>query len=72
MARPQKERCGLKKCDNALGPGAAEVGYEIDGRDLKVRVCSEHAWMLMTAPPGTFRITPDLELKPIPKKLFFT
>ena len=63
---PKKDFCGLKGCGKVLGPGAAEVGYDVDGKTEKVRVCSEHAWMIMTAPRGTWRITPNKELKPIP------
>ena len=61
-----KERCGLKKCDNFMGPGSAAVGFETEGRVEEVRVCPQHAWQIMCAPRGTFRITPDRQLKPIP------
>lgn len=62
------ERCGLKGCIEHLGPGSAAVGYEIDGKVMEVRVCPKHAWTIMTAERGTFRITEDRELKPIPAR----
>jgi hypothetical protein len=68
MAKIKKQLCGLKGCGKVLGPGAAEVGYEQDGKTKKVRVCSEHAWMIMTAPRGTWRINEKCELVPIPAK----
>lgn len=67
MVKPQT-RCGLKGCDNHLGPGAADVGYEHDGKTKNVRCCSACTWKIMTAPRGTFVITKDKELKPIPAK----
>jgi len=67
------EKCGLKKCNNLLGPGAAAIGFEINGKVQEVRVCSNHAWTIMAAPRGTFNITEDRELVKIPAKpLFFT
>jgi len=63
-----KDLCGLKGCENEVGPGGADVTYLIKGEPEKVRVCSQHAWMLMTAPRGTWYITVDKELKPIPAK----
>lgn len=57
------ERCGIKGCSNLLGPGAAVVGYENEGKIIEVRVCPRHAWEIMTAPRGTFRITPDRRLE---------
>jgi hypothetical protein len=63
--RPQ-QYCGLKKCSNLLGPGAADVGFENEGRTDNVRVCSDHAYILMIAPRGSYIITPDRELKPVP------
>lgn len=65
---PKREKCGLKTCNNDLGPGAAAVGYEIEGKRYEVRVCSRHAWDIMVAPRGTWRITPDLRLEAIPAK----
>lgn len=67
-----KEKCGLKGCGNLLGPGSAAVGYENDGQTSEVRVCPKHAWQIMCAPRGTFRITEDRELKPIPAKRIIT
>lgn len=64
--------CGLKGCDKPIGPGAADVGYETEGVLKNVRVCAEHAWTLMNANPGTYRITPDLRLEAIPGRMFFT
>lgn len=66
-----KEKCGLKGCEKPLGPGAAAVGYENEGRVSEVRVCSEHAWTIMMAPRGSYRITEDRELKAIPAKRIF-
>lgn len=63
----KKEPCGLTDCGNTLGPGAAEVGYMTEGGEIsKLRVCHQHAWMLMTAPPGSYRVTGKLKLEPIP------
>jgi len=61
-----KERCGFKNCSNLMGPGSAEVGFDNEGRLDKVRVCPKHAWLIMTAPRGSYRITPDKKLVPIP------
>ena len=60
-----KEKCGLKGCYNFLGPGSSEIGFENDGKISKVKACSHHTWILMTAPRGSFIITPVRELKPI-------
>jgi hypothetical protein len=67
MVRPQMY-CGLKDCFEALGPGAADVGFENDGKTSNVRVCANHAYQLMMAPRGSYVITPDLKLRPIPTK----
>lgn len=61
-----KEKCGLKRCFNNLGPGAAAVGFDNEGQLDEVRVCAAHAYQIMCAPRGTFFITPDRELKNIP------
>lgn len=66
MAKPKK--CGLKNCDNVLGPGASKVGFDNQGRNDEVKVCEKHTWMIMTAPRGTWHITPDRELKGIGAK----
>lgn len=67
----KKKQCGLKNCGNILGPGAAAVGFmnpeKKSGKD-EVRVCSHHAWTIMTLPRGTFVITPKKELKLLPAK----
>lgn len=63
-----KERCGLKGCNELMGPGSAAVGFDNEGKLAEVRVCPKHAWQIMCAPRGTFRITPDRELKLIPAK----
>lgn len=63
-----KEKCGLKGCGNLMGPGSAEVGFENDGKVDKVRICPKHAWTLMVAPRGSYRITPDRKLEAIPAK----
>jgi len=60
------EKCGIKDCKTFLGPGAAEVGFENNGKTDRVRVCSNHAWQIMVAARGTWRITPDKRLVPIP------
>lgn len=62
------QRCGLKGCIEHLGPGSAAVGFENDGKVDEVRVCPSHAWTIMMSPRGSFVITPDRELKPIPAK----
>lgn len=69
--RYPKELCGLKGCPKPLGPGAAKVGFDNEGRSDEVKVCSEHAWLIMTAPRGTWRITPDRKLEPIPQTQHF-
>lgn len=61
-------RCGLKACTEHLGPGSAEVGFENEGKLDRVRVCPKHAWEIMIAERGTFRITPDRKLERIPAK----
>lgn len=65
-----KRMCQLKDCLNVLGPGAAEVGYEIDGKLYELKLCAEHTGYIMTAPRGTWVITKDRELKPIPARFF--
>jgi hypothetical protein len=67
-----KEICGLQFCDNPLGPGSAQVGFENDGEIDHVRVCPKHAWLVMTAPRGTFVITKDRELKRLPVPTIIT
>lgn len=62
-----KEKCGLTGCGELMGPGSAEVGYMTEADKLgKIRVCPKHAWLLMTSQPGSYRITPNLKLEPIP------
>lgn len=62
------ERCGLKNCNKPMGPGAAAVGFDNEGKIDEVRVCPDHAWLIMTSPRGTFRIEPDRTLKEIPAR----
>lgn len=62
------EQCGLINCKKPMGPGSAAVGFENEGRIDEVRVCPQHAWLLMTAPRGTYFISPEKELKLIPAK----
>jgi len=67
--RPRRDICGLKSCQNALGPGAADVGYTAsDDKTKNVRVCAEHAWKIMTAPRGMLRITDAPDIERIPAK----
>ena len=63
-----KEKCGLINCGNLMGPGSAEVGFEGEAGLDQVRVCPEHAWKIMVAPRGTYRITPQKKLVAIPAK----
>lgn len=63
-----KEKCGLKGCDNILGPGSASVGYESSRGLAEIRVCPQDAWKIMIAPRGTYRITDDCKLERIPAK----
>lgn len=60
-----KTMCGLKKCGNSLQNGAA-VGFRIEGKLFEVKVCFEHMMQIQTAPRGSYSITADHELKPIP------
>jgi len=63
------EICGLKNCNKQMGPGAAEVGFtDSNNRLQKVRVCPKHAWLLMTAPRGTYVITDEKVIQPIAAK----
>lgn len=64
------KRCELKGCRNALGPGAAKIGFEIDGVTYEIKGCEFHTQLVTTAPPGTWQITKDRELKPIPARYF--
>lgn len=63
---PRGEICNIKNCMEAIGPGSAEITFEIEGKDHKLRACPTHTGILMTAPRGTFRITPDHDLERIP------
>jgi hypothetical protein len=63
---PRGEICHIKKCPESIGPGSAEIGYEIEGKMYVLRACPYHTGMIMTAPRGTWRITPDCDLEPIP------
>lgn len=67
-----RKTCELKKCDNMLGPGAAKVGFDDRGTNREIKVCSDHAFTIMSAPRGTFVITPDRELKSIPGRRIIT
>ena len=60
-----KERCGLKNSNDLMGPGSAAVGFDKVGRVDEVRVCPKHAWLIMTAPRGSYPITPVKKLEPI-------
>lgn len=65
-----KEVCELKDCSNVLGPGAAAVGFVIDGDTYQIKTCGFHTGLITTAPRGTWEITKDRELKPIPARFF--
>ena len=68
MAAPKK--CEVKDCKEFLGPGAAEIGYEIDGRVYQLKACARHTQLITTAPRGTWQLTKDRELKPMPASFF--
>lgn len=59
------EICHIKGCPNPLGPGSVEVGFEIEGRDHKLRACPFHSKLIVSYPPGSWRITPDNQLEPV-------
>lgn len=69
MARLAKQ-CQIKTCENFLGPGAATIGYEIDGKLYEIKACRHHVQLIQIAPRGTWELTKDRELKPIPAKPF--
>lgn len=61
------EQCGLKGCDDAMGPGSSAIGYMGENDKLdEVRVCAKHTWTIMMAPRGSYSIMPDRSLKAIP------
>jgi hypothetical protein len=62
------ETCELKKCENLLGPGSSKIGYNTGTRIDEVKVCPEHTSQIMFAPRGTWIISPDKELRPVPAK----
>jgi len=64
------KRCEFKGCTQVLGPGAAKIGYEIDGKTFELKACAFHTGLVQTAGPGTWKITADRELKPIPAQFF--
>ena len=66
MAAKRVKYCGLAGCRNALGPGAARVGFERLKKTTEVDVCSYHAGLITAAPKGTWTITDNFELKAIP------
>lgn len=73
MAKSKRDICGLKSCQNPLGPGAANVGYiGSDDKTRNIRVCAKCTWKIMTTPRGLLRINdaPDIEL--IPAKRIIT
>jgi len=65
LAKPKK--CGFKNCNEDIGVGAARVGFDNQGKNDEVIACAGCAWTIMTAPRGTYRITPDRRLEAIPQ-----
>lgn len=58
--------CEFKKCTRPLGPGAAKIGYLIRGKVQSLKACAFHTTFIMSAPRGTYIITEDRDIKPIP------
>ena len=66
-----RKACQIKLCSNSL-EGGADVGVMLEAGLKNIKVCARHAYILMTAPRGTYTITEKLELKPIPAKKIIT
>lgn len=68
MAAKPEKFCGLAGCRIKLGPGAMRVTFTRLGKDTAVDVCAFHGDLITRAPRGTWHITENFELKPIPAK----
>lgn len=66
-----RKKCQFKKCENLLGPGGANIGYKIDNKVRALKACAECTQKVLYSPRGTWEITADRELKPIPAKPMF-
>lgn len=67
------QECGFKGCTNLVGPDGAKIGYKIKEKVRELEACGYHTHLVRVSPRGTWEITEDQELKPIPAKpLFFT
>lgn len=64
-------KCQIKDCNNSADVGA-DLGFELEGRIVEIRICMEHAMMVSSAPRGSYSITGDHQIKPIPAKQIFT
>lgn len=67
---PAPKRCDIKGCSDLLGPGSCAVGYVIDEKTFELKACPFHAQLIRMSGPGSFTITKDRELKPIPAQFF--
>lgn len=65
MPRTKIKRCGLKGCIGELDPGAI-VAISFGDLQVETTVCDYHGELIRSLQPGTFRITPELELKNVP------
>jgi DNA-directed RNA polymerase subunit RPC12/RpoP len=68
------QTCGFKNCNNKRTEGApgVEIGYTVNNMIRRVIVCNDCGRKVMFAPRGTWEITKNCELKPIPAKRIFT
>lgn len=62
--------CEFKDCKNKLGIKSARIGYVIDDETYSLRACEYHTSLVQTSPAGTWTITKDRQLKPIPATFF--